>query len=242
LERKEGTIAKDVVDRATRGTRESGEQREEKVAAQTKEQTEKDRKKRGVPETDDGIQAKVEDGNWDLAIEGYRWKLDRGAEDGEMSKKTRKGIESEIKRLEITRDNDYDPEVIDRYKDTSLTEWRNMGDPESEDYNPEAYQLLFEYDKRLTDAGVSRYSGDPKKSKYYAKDSERGGGKGKKGKKPKFVTDIATQTAPGFTFQPLKAQSANFSQPQTAIPQLQKVPNYDRSKLKKITVTKGGRA
>lgn len=240
LPRKEGTVAKDLVDRATRGNRESGQQAQEKAAAKSKEEVEKDRKKRGVPETDDGIQAKVEDGDYDLAIEGYRWKIDKAAEDGELSKKSRKKLENEIKRLEITRDLNHSSDVIDSYKDVSLTEWRKMGDPESEDYDPERYQLLFEYDKRLTDAGVSRNEGDPTKTKYYYKDSERGGGKGK-GRKPKFATDIATQSGRSFSFQPIKAQGANFAQPQTAIPQLQKVRNFDRSKLKKISVTKGAR-
>lgn len=242
LPRKEGTAARDLLDRSLKGNRETGTQVEEREEAKTKEGIEKDRIERGVPKTDDGILAKVEKGDWDSAIEGYKWKMERGLEDGEMSKKTETGIKDEIKRIEITRDGDYPTEIVDLYSDTSLTEWRDMGDPDSDDYDLETFKMLTEYDEKHAKAGVSRYAGDHSKTRYYSKDSKRGRGSGRGKKGPRFATDIATQDARGYTFQPIKAKSANFAPSVSAIPTIARVPNYDRSKLKKISVTKGGRA
>lgn len=85
-----------------------------------------------------------------------------------------------IKRGEIYRDNEIPYEVIKSYQDTSLTEWRDMGDPESDAYDPEQYQMLWAIDEMMASAGVSYKSGSLDKQKYYAKKSGSGGRGGSK--------------------------------------------------------------
>lgn len=241
LPRKEGTNAKDILDRILKGNQESGTQVSDREKAQSKEDLEKGREERGIPKTDDGIQAAIEEGDWDKAIEGYNWELERAGEDEEVSEKTKQGTRDKIKALEVTRDGDYDPAVIELYKGTGLEEWRDMGDPDSESYDPDTFALLAEYDEKRAKAGVSEYDKDHKKTRYYSKDSKRGGSKGSAGKTPKIVTSIAKQDS-DYSFRPLKAQGATFGPRKSAIPIVQAVPNYDRSKLKKISVTRGAKA
>lgn len=237
LPRKEGTPAKDFLDRATHGNRETGEMAQERQKQETQAEIDKDREKRGVPDTLEKIDVKTEDGDYDLAIEGYKWQIEKKSADETLSKTDRKEYEDKIKVLEVTRDGGYEPSVMQLYDDTSLTEWRKMGDPDSEDYDPDTFALLSEYDKKRTEAGVSDYSSNHKKTKYYDKNSERGGGSGR-GRKNKISTSIALQSfSPGF--KPIKAEGATFGTPQSAIPTIQKVPNYDTSKIKKISVRRG---
>lgn len=138
----------------------------------------------GVPMTDDGITAKVEDGNWDTAIKGYQWKIEKAKADGELSKKTEQGIQNDITRAEVARDSNIDPGLLSSYKSTSETDWRKMGIPPGDKnydpdfYDPEMYQKLWDIDQRMTKAGASYKEGKLDKNKYSAKkDGEGSGGK-----------------------------------------------------------------
>lgn len=137
-------------------------------------------RQQGVPMTDDGIQAKVEDGNWDAAIQGYKWKIEKAKGDGEISKKTEGAIQTDIKRAETARDKQIAPEALSAYKGTTLSEWRAMGNPKSDNYDPKAYQELWNLDQTLAKAGASYKLGEPSKSKYSAKDSGSGRGSGRR--------------------------------------------------------------
>lgn len=193
----------------------------------------------GVPTTDDGIKARTEEGNYQDAILGMRYQLQAMENDKDIPESKRKNVEDDIKRLQITANGSYAPSTIALYSETSQSEWRAMGNPESEDYDPETYQLLAQYDADLAANGVSRStkSGDkPKFTPYSGSGGSRGGSK--KG----FTTDIAKQSFDSFNFAPQKARDADFAGAKSAIPVVERVPNYDRSKLKKISVHKGGRA
>lgn len=115
-----------------------------------------------------------------------------------------------------------------------------MGNPESEDYDPELYEMLWDYDSQLTKAGVSKSTKGKEKQKFNAAAGR--GGRGSGGKPKGFSTDIATQTFRGGGFDPQKPLKADFATPESAIPVLATVPNYDQSKKKKISVSRGGRA
>lgn len=238
LPRKDGVPAKDFGDRSLHSNRETGEMAQERQKKETQAEIDKDREKRGVPDTLEKIDVKTEDGDYDLAIEGYKWQMEKKSADETLSKTDKKEYEDKIKILEVTRDGGYEPEFMQKYDDTSLTEWRKMGDPDSEDYDPETYARLAEYDKKRTAAGVSDYSSDHTKTKYYDKSSERGGGSGRGRKGPKLETGIATQSFSP-SFKPIKVEGASFAAPQSRIPTIQKVPNYDMSKVKKISVRSG---
>ena len=136
----------------------------------------------GVPMTDDGITAKLESGQWDTAIKGYQWKIDQAKSDGEISQKTEQGIQDNIKRAEIARDNKFSPELYTAYQNTSVEEWRKMGIPPGDKnydpayYNPDMYQQLYNIDLRFTGAGVSLKSGSPDKPRYTVSKSGSGNG------------------------------------------------------------------
>lgn len=194
----------------------------------------------GVPVTEDGIKARVEDGDYDNAMLGYRYQLKKLEGDKNVPESKREGIRDEITRLQITSEGAYPKEVIALYSDTSQSEWRAMGNPESEDYDPELYEMLWQYDQQLTKAGVSKSSKGKEKQKFNAA-SGRGGRGGSRN--AGFTTSIATQSfREGGGFDPQKPLKADFATPESAIPVLQAVPNYDQSKKKKISVSRGGRA
>ena len=89
-----------------------------------------------------------------------------------------KEMDIAIKRGEIYRDNEVPYELIDGYQNTSLTEWRAMGDPESDEYDPERYNQLWAIDELMTKSGVSYAKGKLDKQKFSAKSSGSGGGRG----------------------------------------------------------------
>lgn len=198
----------------------------------------------GVPVTEDGIKARTEDGDYESAMLGYRYQLHKLEGDKNVPDSKREGLRDEITRLEITANGSYPKEVISLYSDTSQSEWRAMGNPESEDYDPELYEMLWDYDEQLTKAGVSKSSKGKEKQKFAAAKGRGGSGGGKSGKGlPKgYSFDIATQSFRGGGFDPQRPLKADFATPESAIPVLATVPNYDQSKKKKITVSKGGRS
>lgn len=197
----------------------------------------------GVPVTDDGIKARTESGDYLEAIAGYQYQLQKVEGDQDVPESKRQNIRDEITRLQITANGSYPPEVIKLYSEVSQSEWRAMGNPESEDYDPETYQLLYQYDQQLTEKGVSKSSKGGEKAKYKV-GSGSGGRGGRGGSNKGFTTSIALQKFNGPDFSPSQQKylSADFAEPKSSIPKLSKVPNNDQSKKKKIGVSRGGRA
>ena len=161
-----------------------------------------------------------------------------------MPESKRQNIRDEITRLQITANGSYPPEIIKLYSEVSQSEWRAMGNPESEDYDPETYQLLYQYDQQLTEKGVSKSSKGGEKAKYKVGSGSGGGRGGRGGSNKGFTTSIALQKFNGPDFSPSQQKylSADFAEPKSSIPKLSKVPNNDQSKKKKIGVSRGGRA
>lgn len=297
IDRKEGTVAKNLVDRMLKGTRETGEQAQERETKESLKDMEKrlrrgkvplevediegavedgnfdkaikgyeyqlakaeadpnvseskkdkirdeitqaELQRDGVPVNDDGIKARAEEGEYDSAIRGLEYKLGKLEDDKDVPDSKRKEVKDDLTRITVTKEGNYPPAVIELYSKTSLSEWRALGNPESEDYDLELYELLFDYDAALSGAGVSRSEKSGEKPKFFAK-AGRGGKGGRSAKAAGYTTDIARQIFRGGEFTPQKALPASFATPESVIPVLEKVPNYDRSKLKKISVTKGG--
>lgn len=126
--------------------------------------------------------AYLEREQYDTNIAVLKMKRQLAAADPTVKPSSLEKLDVAIKRGEIYRDNEIPYELIEGYQDTSLTEWRNMGDPESEDYDPERYQQLWAIDELMTEAGVSYKSGSLEKQKYYSKTSGSGrGGRGRGG-------------------------------------------------------------
>lgn len=310
LPRKDGVPARDLIDRATKGTRETDKMAEERQVSESLDDWKKRLEDEGVPVTYEKYNDLAKNGDYTTAIKGAEYRLAELEADEKASETSKanarrdieeykfgeqygyvpqvsnmKGIESrlergeygaaaagkefllnrlrndentpqsDIRRMEndIKRYKVYDelklpPDVMTAYEKTDedsggvgVTNWRKMmesGDPELVAYAEQLYTL----DKTLLDKGAV------KKAKYYWLNGGRGGSGGRggrgggRGSSPKFVTDIATQNARSFTYSPIKAESASFSEPKSSIPKLQKVANNDTSKLKKISVKRGGRA
>jgi hypothetical protein len=99
-----------------------------------------------------------------------------------------KQMDVAIKRGEVYRDNEIPYDLIDGYQNTSLTEWRAMGNPESDEYDPERYEQLWAIDELMTKSGVSYAKGKLDKQKFSAKGSGSGGRGGSKN----FSSDFGT--------------------------------------------------
>lgn len=79
-----------------------------------------------------------------------------------------------IKRGQVYKQNEIPYDAIQAYEGTSLSDWRAMGDPTNDNYDPDQYQKLWDVDQDLTKAGASLKTGNPDKSKYSAKQASTG--------------------------------------------------------------------
>jgi len=300
LDRDEGKLAQDPIDRILKGSRESGaavsKKEKEQTLAEVKAQYEKDGvpttaedikayadsgeydlaiqgakyrlaeleskektpesmkqklrdqieeyglQKEGVPTDKDGIKAATERGDWDNGIRGLEYQLSKIEDDKNTPESEKQILRDGIKTLEITRDGNFTPEAVALYASTSLTEWRNAGNPDSDDYDPELYDMLNAYDEALTKGGVSRSEKGKDKRKYIPKSGGAGsrGGKGGAGRGGNAITTSIATNDQNFSTKSLQKAEAN-SSPKSSVPTVELVKNYDTSKLKKIKVSKGAR-
>lgn len=240
LPRKAGVAAPDFVDRVNRGDRETTAQKETAAKAKTDAEIAADWKKRGVPnfnepKFDDKVQARFENGNYDQAIEGLQAKYDSESKNKDIPKSKLKAIEDKITLYKVHKDGNFSPDFVDKYKSTSVSEWRNMGDPESDAYDPDTYQKLYEYDTTLAKAGISGSSLAKDKNKYTAKTNKSKSGS--KGRADSRITSNALGNAPSLgkvSFGDLAPQKAG-SRP---IPTIKQIQSSDLIKKRKISVSR----
>lgn len=100
--------------------------------------------------------------------------------------------DTQIKRGEIYKKNKTPYTLVKDYKDYGLEDWRKLGDPDEEEYDPDLYQALWALDEEMTEAGVSR--GKKGKAKYYAKSSGKGGrgGSGGRGTRSSSTSQLSS--------------------------------------------------
>lgn len=244
LPRKAGVSAQDLVDRTTRGNRDTSTGITARADEKVKTDQTKDFKSRGVPDPntskfDDAVKSRVESGEYDKAIEGLNAKITANNKDTNIPKSTTKKLEDQVKQLTVTKDGKYDPSVIQTYKDTSLTEWRDMGDPKSDTYDPKTYQLLFNYDSDLANAGVSRNNTKADRNFFSAKADKKSSGRGSAESvalaKIKSNTLGSTPTLSKVSFGDLAPQKAG----SVKMPTLQQVKPGELIKKRAISVKKG---
>lgn len=106
-----------------------------------------------------------------------------------------KKMDTAIKRGEVYKENTIPYDMIEAYQSIGVDDWRNMGDPEDDAYDPEMYQKLFEIDQMMTEAGVSYRKGALDKNKYYAKEKKAGSGRSRSSE---LSSDFGTLKASGF--------------------------------------------
>lgn len=243
LPRKAGVAAPDLLDRTTRGDRETQTQLDEKAKAKTEADRVADFKARDIPDYaakgfDDAVEARVQRGEYDKGIEALQAKLDHQSADKNIPESKNQDLKDEIKQLQVLKAGKYDPRIRDLYKSTSVTEWRNMGDPESEDYNPDLYQMLYNYDSALAKENISGSTLAHDKNKFTAKKKKSGSGGGRSGANSELkriqsnkIGSLPSLPKFDFTLAPQKAGSYK-------APTLQQVSSSDLIKKRKITVSK----
>lgn len=189
LPRKVGTTANDFIDRVTRGSHIGPSQGAELQKVQDVADRVKANTDAGVPDPEatykkgdsfnDAVENRIENKNYDQAVKGLQAKLADVKSQPDVTSKKTDPIEKQIKEVQVLQAGNFDPAVRDLYSKTSLTEWRDMGDPKSSSYDPSTYQLLYNYDSQLAKAGVSSASSKPSENKYTAKGAGKGGSGGK---------------------------------------------------------------
>lgn len=122
--------------------------------------------------------AYLEREQYDTNLAVLKLKKDIAMEDPTTKPSSLEKLDVAIKRGEVYKENKIPYDMIESYQDTSLTEWRKMGDKESDEYDPDMYQKLWEIDELMTNAGVSYKSGSLDKQKFSAKKTGSGRGRG----------------------------------------------------------------
>jgi hypothetical protein len=126
-------------------------------------------------------------GDYQTDAELLRLKRDLLAVDPRTKKEELDNLNIQIKRSELLGRQQVPYDLLALYQNTSLSEWRRMGDPESEDYDPYTYAQLRDLDQLFKEQGVSYSSSGFTKNKYIAQS-----GRGKK-----LVTSFGTLETSG---------------------------------------------
>ena len=143
-------------------------------------------------------------------------------------------IDRAVKQGQVLKDGKYKPSVVDDYKNTSVSDWRKMGDPTDDLYDQKTYDLLWQYDNALAKAGASGDPHDPTGTKFTVKPpSKRGSGSGSSSAKSNTLNSTPTfQTVSLANLAPQKITTA------AVIPTIQQVKPGDLIKKRAISVSK----
>lgn len=172
--------------------------------------------------------AYLENEQYDTHLAALKLKKDLMEDDKTTKPSDIERMDVAIKKGEVYRDNQVPYDMIEDYKDTSKTEWRNMGNPDHEDYDPEMYEKLWQMDELMTKNGVSGNSDKLDEHKYSVKTSKgRGrGGRGGRGGKGKTQTDFSFGTLKAGTFAPKLKEYASIDSQSGAVPVIRRTrPN-----------------
>lgn len=130
--------------------------------------------------------AYLERNDWDTNLAVLKIKRDTMQNDPTVKPSSIEDIEKDIKRGEFYKDNQTSYEDITDYKSIGVEDWRKMGDPESDSYDPDMYQKLWELDQAMTENGIGY--GKKGKNKYYLKEKKSGSGSRSGGSKGKSLS------------------------------------------------------
>lgn len=179
LPRKANVASTDELDRVLSSDRETSGQKQAVADQQAATNFSANDSKQGVPDPtakykngdsfDNAVETAVENKQYDQASKGLQQQLDILNKDKEIPQTKKQPIEDQIKQLAVLKNGGFDPSVRNLYSKTSLSEWRNMGDPTSGAYDPKTYQLLYNYDTKLAGSGISGNTTTQSDPKYSAK-------------------------------------------------------------------------
>lgn len=191
LPRKEGSLAKDPLDRIMKSTRLSDSQKQAQADEKAAQEKSASLAERGVPDhtamkTIEEFNVAVEnlayDGEFSKAIEGLKNRLADMEQDPSASRNSKEKIRKQITEYEVLSKGNFSMEDLETYQSIGVEDWRKLGDPESEYYNKDAYERLWALDVALAEQKVGGGRGLNKNGqKYSAKKPStggRGGGRG----------------------------------------------------------------
>ena len=185
---------------------------------------------KGVTGKDDT--AYLEREEYDTNLNVLKLKRDLMNEDKTTKPSSLKDIDTAIKRGEVYKDNQIPYDLIDRYKTVGLEDWRKMGDPDSDEYDPDLYQQLADIDQLMAQSGVSYAKGKLDKNKYYLKESKAGSG-GRRSRASELSSDFGRLEAGDFApkvqaYQTIDQQSGGIPIIRTVRPNIRHVISSSR--------------
>lgn len=137
----------------------------------------------------------------------------------------------------VNKDGNYDYDFQNLYNEIDLSEWRDLGDPESDNQNIELYNKLYDYDSERAAVDGSDASSDTSKNKYYVKKSGSGSGYGSGSGKNTFsglsFAKPLSDNSTGIKSQGLSVATNPFAN------LVKSAPNTQTSLRKNISVSKG---
>lgn len=252
LPRNPGVAAPDLIDRTTRGDRDTGQEIQAAKTAQVAANVSATDKKTGVPDPNadyksgdsfnNAVENRVENKHYDQAIAGLQQQLSIKEKAPDSNSKTTQPIKDQIAQIQVLKSGNFDPAVRDLYKSTSVSEWRDMGDPTSDTYDPATYQTLYNYDKGLAGKGVSGSSLKKSDPKYTVKTTGTGSGSSSANKAARAALEKVTSNTLGdlptlgnVSFGNLAPQKITDSAAQ--VPTIQQIQPNQLIKKRTISVT-----
>jgi hypothetical protein len=130
---------------------------------------------KGVPTNGDDT-AYLEKGQYDSNLTALNIKRAEMAADPTVRPSDLAKMDLSIKRGAVYRDNKIPFADVTAYKTTSVADWRKLGEPTSDTYDPAAYQKLWQMDQLMTKAGASYDPKDPTGAKFSAAKAKAGKG------------------------------------------------------------------
>lgn len=253
LPRKTGEAAKTETDRILHAGEASGSQLQkvkDDAAQAVKSKSDADQ---GIPDPkakykdgdsfDNAVENRIEGKKYDQAIKGLQQQLDVKTKQKDSNSKETDPIKEKIGQVKALKSGNFDPAIRDTYSKTSVSEWRDLGDPESDTYDPKKYQQLFDYDNALAQNGASGNTNDKTDNKYTAKAAKKSGsgsGSSKESAALKKITSNTLGELPNISnyssgdLAPKKIDDSN-----ATIPTIQDIPANQLIKKRAISVGKG---
>ncbi|MES2367785.1 MAG: hypothetical protein V4563_18050 [Pseudomonadota bacterium] len=149
---------------------------------------------KGVSATDDNNWREA--GDYDTDKAALSAKLQMLDADPTSKPSEKKMVQAQITRDDVLKSNNIPYDDLKLYQSTALTDWRDMGNPENDNYDPATYQKLYDIDQAFTKAGVSYKSGAMDKEKYTVKPAKASGSGSRGGYSSDFGTLKAGDFAP----------------------------------------------
>lgn len=263
FDRKKGIAANDEIDRTTRGDRDTTGSVQARADAATKVKTQQsldDRiasnNKAGIPDPDadsssdstqhyakgdtfkNAVENRVENGKYDQALSGLNLQLSELKASKDATSAQTDPVQKQIGQIQVLKDGKYNPAIRDTYSHVSVDEWRAMGDPDSDTYDPEQYAKLYTYDEQLAAHDASDNTDDSSQPKYTAKAPK----KTSSSKSATAAADLIkgnklSATTPSFKAPDLSNLSPQKVDSTAVIPTIQKMQAGDLIKKRKISVS-----